>query len=746
MRALLGLVRQLVRRCSKNFRLSVWWLRGTFSGLMHRELLPAGKGLAIAICILMFASAESSSKASENIDNPLLSDWTAPFHMPPFGHIREEHFLPAARAGMDQQKAEITAIASSTAPATFQNTIEALDRTGDTLNRVQTVFEVLMGAETNDKLQALANELAPLLAAHNDWVLLNEPLFSRIKQVGDKCATLELTPEQRMLVERTYKRFVRGGALLDKDKKQQLQKINEELALLAVRFGQNVLKEVNAYRLVVENKADLAGLPEGLVAGAAEAARKGGLECKWVFTLHGPSLWPFLQYADNRELRREIFTAYITRCMHGNGTDNRAIASRMASLRAERARLLGFATWADYMLDDNMAKSPAGVYGLLNRLWGPAKEVAAREAASFQSAIKAEGKTFDLQPWDWFYYAERVRQSQYALDEEALRPYFKLDNVREGAFWVANQLYGITFTELTNLPVYSPEVKTFEVKDADGSHLAVFCVDYHPRPGKRSGAWETPARPCWVEQGKLNRPIVLNVCNFSRASGDRPALLSIDEVETLFHEFGHALHAMFSQVNYLGLGNVAIDFCELPSQIMENWAFQPEVLQHYARHWKTREVIPPALVEKMQRAKKFNQGFKTVEYLAASLLDLEWHTLPSSAEPETDVLERIAVARMGIPPQIIPRYRSTYFQHIFSEPFGYSSGYYSYIWAEVLDADAFQAFKEHGLFDRATARSFRQNILEKGYSEEPMALYKRFRGREPAVEPLLDKRGLTANP
>ncbi len=700
----------------------------------------------MAICLVMLASAELGSNATESEGNPFLSEWTAPFHMPPFDRVKEEHFLPAARAGMDQQKAEITTVASATAPPTFQNTIEALDRTGDTLNRVQAVFEVLMGAETNDKLQALANELAPLLTAHNDWILLNEPLFARIRQVWDQCAKLELTPEQRMLVERTYKRFVRGGALLDKDKKQQLEKVNEQLALLAVRFGENVLKEVNAYRLVVDNKADLAGLPDHLVAGAAEAARKAGLEGKWVFTLQAPSLWPFLQHAENRELRREIFNAYITRCLHGNATDNRAVASRMASLRAQRARLLGFATWADYMLSDNMAKSPAGVYSLLNRLWGPAKNVAAREAASFQSAIKAEGKSFDLQPWDWFYYAEKVQQAQYALDEESLRPYFQLENVRAGAFWVAHRLYGITFTELTDLPVYSPEVKTFEVKDADGSHLAVFCVDYHPRPGKRSGAWETPARPRWVEQGKLNRPIVLNVCNFSRPSGDRPALLSVDEVETLFHEFGHALHSMFSRVNYLGVQNVAIDFCELPSQIMENWAFQPEVLQHYARHWKTGEVIPAALIQKMERAKRFNQGFKTVEYLAASLLDLEWHTLPSSAEPDTDVLERIAVARMGMPPKIVPRYRSTYFQHIFADAFGYSSGYYSYIWAEVLDADAFQAFKEHGIFDPATARSFRQNILEKGYSEEPMTLYKRFRGREPAVEPLLEKRGLTALP
>ncbi len=713
---------------------------------MQGHLLKVVNRLLLTLGICMIANSGLTSTTTPSTGNPLLDEWAAPFHIPPFAEIKEEHFLPAARVGMERQKAEITAITTNSAPPTFQNTIEALDRTGDRLSRVQTVFEVLMGAETNEKLQALASDLAPLFSAHYDWILLNETLFTRIKSVWDAGTTLSLTPEQRMLLERTYKRFVRGGALLDPVKKKQLEKINEELALLAVRFGENVLKEVNAYRLVVENKHDLAGLPEPLLAAASEAARKIGLDGKWIFTLQAPSLWPFLRYAENRELRQSIFNAYITRCTHGDATDNKAVASRMASLRAQRARLLGFATWADYLLDDNMAKNPAGVYDLLNRLWTPAKSVAAREAASFQAMIKAEGKSFELQPWDWFYYAEKVQQTEYALDGEALRPYFKLENVRDGAFWVANRLYGITFTELKGLTAYSPEVQSFEVKDADGTHLAVLCVDYHPRPGKRSGAWETLARPCWVENGKLNRPIVLNVCNFSRPTGNRPALLTTEEVDTLFHEFGHALHVIFSQVNYVGLANVALDFCELPSQIMENWAFQPEVLQHYARHWQTGEVIPAALVEKLQRAEKFNQGFKTVEYLAASFLDLEWHTLSDTGEPDTAALERIAVSRMGIPPQIVPRYRSTYFQHIFSETFGYSSGYYSYIWAEVLDADAFQAFKEHGIFDSATARSFRQNILAKGYIEEPMTLYRRFRGRGPAVEPLLEKRGLLAKP
>ena len=543
-----------------------------------------------------------------------------------------------------------------------------------------------------------------------------------------------------MLLEKTYKRFVRGGALLDAPGKDRLRAINSELASLSVKFGDNLLKEMNEFRLVIEKKENLAGLPEQVVASAAEAARKANLPDKWVFTLHAPSWQPFLQYARNRELRRQLFTAYLTRGDHGNATDNKGIASRTAALRAERARLLGYATWADFEQEEKMAKTPARAYDLLNRLWAPAKAVAAREAAALQEAIKADGQNFELQSWDWAYYAEKVRKARYDVDDAALRPYFQLDKVRDGAFQVAHQLYGITFTELKDMPVYSPEAKVFEVKDADGSHLAIFYVDYHPRPGKRSGAWATRFRSAWVKDGQPIRPVVANVCNLSRPSGDVPALLSLEEVETLFHELGHGLHAMLSRVHYRSLGGTPSDFVELPSQIMENWAFEPEVLKSYAQHWQTGEAIPATLIDRIKHAERFNQGFRTVELLAASLLDLEWHTLAATTAPDTATLERIALARMGLPPQIPPRYRSTYFQHIFSG--GYSAGYYSYIWAEVLDADAFQAFREKGIFDPATARSFRVNVLEKGNSEEPMTLYERFRGRPPSVEPLLEKRGL----
>jgi len=672
--------------------------------------------------------------------NPLLAEWKTPFGVPPFPEIKEEHFLPAMKEAMARQQQEVATIATNAEPPTFANTIEALEQSGQLLDRVSSVFSYLTGAETNEKLQALARELAPLQSAHRDAILLNQPLFERIKVVWNNRADSKLNPEQRMLLEKAYKRFVRGGAQLDAAGKDRLRAMNSELASLSLKFGDNLLKEMNEFRLVIDKKEDLAGLPEQVVASAAAAAKKAGLAGKWVFTLQAPSFQPFVQYARNRELRRQLFTAYLTRGDHGNATDNKGIASRTAGLRAERARLLGYETWADFELEEKMAKTPVRAYDLLNRLWPPAKALAAREAAALQEAIKADGQDFELQPWDWAFYAEKVRKARYDLDDVALRPYFQLEKVRDGAFQVAHQLYGITFTELKDIPVYSPEAQVFEVKDADGSHLAIFYVDYHPRPGKRSGAWCTRFRGTWVKDGRSIRPVVANVCNFSRPSGDTPALLSLEEVQTLFHELGHGLNAIVSRVHYRSLGGTPSDFVELPSQIMENWAFEPEVLKSYARHWQTGEAIPETLIKKIKQAERFNQGFRTVEYLAASLLDLEWHTLAATAAPDTATLERIAQARMGLPPQIAPRYRSTYFQHIFSG--GYSAGYYSYIWAEVLDADAFQAFREKGIFDPATARSFRVNVLEKGNSEEPMTLYERFRGRPPSVEPLLEKRGL----
>ncbi len=692
---------------------------------------------------VLAASDPSSAAAPAPSSNPLLAEWTTPFGLPPWSDIRVEHFRPAYDEAMAAERREVAAITANPQPPTFANTIEALEASGSLLRRVSAVFENLVSADTNDRLQAVNREVTPLLSAHRDAILLDEALFRRVQAVWAARATLTLAPDQQMLLERTYKRFVRSGAELDGERKARLRALNAELAALGVRFADDLLAETNAYRLVLDRREQLAGLPPGVVASAADTARRAGLPGKWMFTLHAPILWPFLQYATDRELRRQIFTAYTTRCDHGGPTDNKHVLARMAALRTEKARLLGFATWADYTLDDNMAATPARVYDLLERIWTPAKAAAARDAQALEAALHADGVAGPLQPWDWFYYTEKIRKARYDLDDAELRPYFPLDQVREGAFWLAHQLYGITFIERKDVPVYNPEVKAYEVKDADGSHLAVYLADYHPRPGKRGGAWASGWRGQYVRDGHEVRPLVVNVCNFSRPAGDAPALLSLEETRTLFHEFGHALHAMLSRKRYESLGQVPRDFVELPSQVMENWVTEPEVLAHFARHWKTGATIPAALVRRIDEARHFDQGFANVEYIAAALLDLEWHTQVVPVEADAAEVERIALARMGMPRAIVPRYRSTYFQHVFGPGNGYSAGYYSYLWARVLDADAFAAFKEKGLFDHATAQAFRQNVLEKGRSEDPMQLYVRFRGREPSVTPLLERLGFS---
>ena len=695
----------------------------------------------LVVPIVVLVALPVGSRAGDPpADNPLLTEWKTPFQLPPFDRIRPEHFLPAFRVAIAKHDAEIAAIVQQRAAPTFDNTVLKLDAAGELLSRVNSVFSNLTSAETNDSLQAAARIVAPMLSGHQDDILLNEALFHRIQTVWDARAGAKLAPDQAMLLERTYKNFVRGGAKLPEEGKAKLRAINAELAGLSVQFADHLLAETNAYRLVIDKQEDLAGLPDRVVAGAADAAKKAGLEGRWLFTLQAPSLWPFLQYADQRDLRKQIFTAYITRGDHGNGSDNKQVVSRIAELRAERAALLGYPTHADFVLDENMAKTPAKVRELLERLWAPALGVEADEAKALQAAIQADGKSFTLEPWDWSYYAEKVRRARYSLDESVVRPYFPLDRVREGAFWTAHRLYGVTFTPLTGVPTYHPEVRAYEVKDADGKHLAVLYTDYFPRPGKRTGGWTSRYRDTWVRDGRSVRPVVVNVCNFSRPAGDAPALLSLEESETLFHEFGHALHSILSQVRYRGVSGVPRDFVELPSQIMENWATEPEVLHQYAHHWKTGEVIPDSLIAKIKESRKFNQGFATVEYLAASMLDMDWHTLKAGPPQDANAFEAASLEHMHMPAQIVPRYRSPYFQHIFAG--GYSAGYYSYIWAEVLDADAFQAFKEKGLFDPATAKAFRTDILEKGGSEDAMQMYVHFRGREPSVEQLLERRGL----
>ncbi len=679
---------------------------------------------------------------SQESENPLLKEFNTPYGVPPFNQIKEEHFLPAIKAGIEIEKKEIESIAKNTEPPTFENTIEAIEKSGSLLQRVVDLFYVLNGCMTNDNMQKIAKEVAPMLARHRDEIRMNPELFKRVKVVYENREKLNLNQEQKKLVEEYYKDFVRGGANLDDKKKARLMEINQELSLLSVRFGENVLKEENKFELVIENKEDLEGLPPSVIQSAAETAKERNHEGKWVFTLKKPSLIPFLQFSSKRELREKIFKAYINRGNNDDELDNKKIISRIIALRIEKAKLLGYKTHAHLILEENMAKTPGKVYELLKKIWEPALKVAKKEAKELQDMIYKEGNNFKLEPWDWWYYAEKVRKEKYAIDEEMLRPYFKLENCIEGAFYVANKLYGIKFEERKDIPKYHPDVKVFEVKEADGSHIGIFYVDYFPRESKRSGAWMTSFRKQSMLDGKMVHPVIVNVGNFTKPSSDKPALLSIEEVETLFHEFGHALHGLLSKCKYPTLSGTAVprDFVELPSQIMENWALEPEVLKVYAKHYQTGEAIPSELIEKLKNSRKFNQGFATVEYLAASFLDMDYHILEDAKELDPIKFEEESMKRIGMIPEIVVRYRSTNFQHIFSG--GYSAGYYSYIWSEVLDADAFEAFKEKGIFDSQTALSFRKNILEKGGSEDPMILYKKFRGREPKVEPLLKKRGL----
>ncbi len=675
-------------------------------------------------------------------ENPFFSEFDTPFQVPPFDKIQEEHYLPAFKEGMEQQNMEIEAIINNPETPTFENTIEAVESTGPLLRKVGSVFGVLNGSMTNDNMQSIAREIAPLRSRHRDNIRLNEKLFQRIKAVYDQKDKLDLTTEQNTLLVKYYKDFVRSGANLDEEKKTRLKEINQEMSILTVKFGENVLKENNRFEMVIDKIEDLAGLPQAVITGAAEAAKEREYEGKWVFTIHKPSMIPFLQYSENRALREKIFKAYINKGNNNDELDNKDNLAKIAALRVERANLLGYKTHADYVLENNMAKKPENVYKFLDKLWKPALKMAKKEAKELQEMISKEGHDFKLQPWDWWYYSEKLKKAKYALDEEMLRPYFKLENARDGAFSVAGKLYGIQFIEREDIPKYHEDARVFEVKEADGSHIGILYTDYFPRASKRGGAWMNSFRKQSRLHGKEIYPVITNNGNFSKPTGGKPALISSEEVLTLFHEFGHGLHGLLSDCTYNRLSGTSVsrDFVELQSQIMENWAFEPEVLKMYAKHYETGEVIPQELIDKLEKASHFNQGFVTVEYLAASFLDMDWHTLAEAKELDADEFEEASLNKIGLIPEIIVRYKSPYFGHIFSG--GYASGYYSYIWAEVLDADAFQAFKETSLFDQKTAQSFRENILERGGTEDPMVLYKRFRGAEPKVEFLLKKRGL----
>jgi peptidyl-dipeptidase Dcp len=674
--------------------------------------------------------------------NPFLQEWKTPFQAPPFQEIKEDHFMPAFREGMARQKKEVDAIIGAPAKPTFKNTIEAYERSGALLEQVSSVFYNLVGADTNERLQAINRELAPLLSVHNDDLRLNEKLWLRVKAVWEKRAKESLGAEQARLLERTYKAFVRAGAALSPESKERMRGINGELSSLSVRFGDNLLKETNGFRIVIESEEDLAGLSEDLRAQGAANAKAAGLEDRWAYTLQAPSIWPFLTYSENRGLREKMLAAYLTRCDKGNEFDNNRIARRMAALRVERANLLGYGTWADFVLEENMAKNPKGVYALLDLLWKPTMAKARQELVDMQAIVDSEGGGFKIEPWDWYFYTEKDKKTKFDLDESELQPYFALDKVRDGAFLVANRLYGITFHRRFDIPAYNNEVQAFEVKEKDGSHLGVFLADYHPRPGKRGGAWCSAYRGARAdEKGGRVAPIIVNVCNFTRPVGDAPAMLTSDEVRTLFHEFGHALHSLFYEGSYRGTAGTPRDFVELPSQVMENWATEPQVLKMYAMHHITGEAMPDGLIDKIQAAGKFGNGFIKGEYLAASYLDMDWHTLADPKEANAAGFEAKSLEKMGIIREIPPRYRTPYFNHIWAS--GYSAGYYAYIWSAVLDSDAFQAFKETGdLFSPKVADRFRREVLSRGGTKDGADLYRGFRGRDPKVDALLDRLGL----
>lgn len=698
--------------------------------------------MAAGIAVMLGVCTDASGQAVKVDANPFLTKYTTPFEVPPFDQIKLEHYKAAFLKGMDAQAKEVNAIVNLKTTPDFENTIAALDQSGKLLTKVSAVFYGQNSANTSDEMQDLSRDLSPLLSKHEDDIKLNAKLFKRVKAVYDSRAKLKLNKEQAKLLEETYKDFVRGGANLSVENQTKLRELNSELSLLELTFGQNMLKETNSFKLVIDNKEDLSGLPESLIASASDAAKAAKLEGKWLFTLHNPSVMPFLQYSDKRDLREKIYKGYINRGNNGNDADNKEVVKKLVTLRLEKAKLMGYKDYAAFVLENRMAKDENKVYALLDEVWKPALAKAQDELADINAEIKKEGGNFEPEGWDWRYYFEKAKIAKFNLDENEVRPYLELNNVREGAFYVANKLYGITFTQIKGIPVPHEEATAFECKDKDGTHLGVLYMDFFPRESKRGGAWCGGYRSQTYKNGKRVAPVVTVVCNFSKPSGDKPALLNADEAETLFHEFGHALHSLFRDVHYDGVASVPRDFVELPSQVMEHWVFEPEVLKVYAKHYLTGEVIPASLIDKLEKSGKYGQGFATVEYLAASMLDMDYHVLKEiPANLDVSKFEADAMNKRGLLKQIPPRYRSTYFNHTMGG--GYTAGYYSYIWAEVLDADAFEAFKETGnIFNPEVSSKFRKHVLTPGAIDEAMDMYKTFRGKEPGTTPLLKNRGL----
>ena len=702
--------------------------------------------LSFILTIFMMYSCKNNNQTTEIAEaNPLLaSSFDTPFNVPPFDLITDDHFMPAFEEGMKVHNEEIARITENPDAPSFENTIVALEESGRLLGQVSTIFFNISAANTNDRIKEISQQIAPELAKHSDAITMNSKLFQRVANVYENRANLGLTGEQDRLLEKSYKRFVRNGALLNPEEQKRVSEINQEMSVLTVKFGQNNLAEINSWEMIIDNEADLSGLPAEIKSIAAEDAAAKGYKGKWLFTLSNPSVMPFLQYADNRALREKIWKAYSNRGNNNNDNNTKDIIKKIVNLRMEKANLLGYDTHADFVLEERMAKNGTNVYKLLDALWTPALAKAKVEASEIQKMINDEKGNFKLEPWDWRYYAEKVRKAKYDIDEQEVKAYFSLDKVTEGVFDVSSKLFGVNFKRINNVPKYHDDVEVIQVTKQDGEHVGILYMDFHPRESKRGGAWMTSYSEQSMENGKRVPPVISIVCNFSKPTGDTPSLLTFDEVTTYFHEFGHALHGLLSNVKYKSQSgtNVPTDFVELPSQIMENWAAEPEVLSTFAKHYKTGEVIPATLLKKINDAGNYGMGFATMEYLASSYLDLAFHTIKSKFDQDPVKFENDFLKNKGLISEIIARHRSTYFNHIFSG--GYSAGYYSYIWSEVLDADAFQAFKETSLFDKATAYAFRTNILEKGGTEDPMELYKKFRGAEPSIQPLLVRRGLAS--
>ncbi|MBT8395946.1 MAG: M3 family metallopeptidase [Gemmatimonadetes bacterium] len=707
-------------------------------------------GLFLFILVGLSACGETSAPTIdtppplgiEGHENPLMAVWETDFGVPPFDQIENDHYIPAFREAMELHRTEIDVVVNNPEPPTFENTVFALDLAGALYSRVGRVFGAVNGAHTNDVLQEVARTMAPERAAHGDAIGLNPGLWERVNAVFEQKDELGLTPEQSKLLEETHKGFVRSGAALDEISKARIMEINSELAELSIRFGENVLGETNSYELLVTDTADLGALPANLVTLAAERARGSGHDTGWAFGLDRPSINPFLEYSTNRDLRRDIFMGYALRGDNDNAHDNKTTLARMAALRAEKAQIMGYPTHAHFIISDNMAETPNRVLDFLEEVWRPALAVAKRERADMQELMNSEGIPGKLEGWDWRHYTEKVRKARFALDQEALLPFFEVNAVRDGVFMISNRLYGFSFHEREDLPRWHPDQQVFEVREADGSHLGVLYMDFFTRPSKRGGAWMNSLRSQSNVSGFVT-PIVTTNFNFPPATEDGPSLIGLDNAMTLAHEMGHALHGLMSNVTFEALSGTSVprDFVEFGSQIMENWMGEPEVLREYAKHYETGEVIPDDFVDKLQASATFNQGFITVEFIAAAFLDMAWHLLEEPVEHDADAFENAEMARVGLIEEIIPRYRSTYYNHIFSG--GYSAGYYAYLWAEVLDKDAFQAFVEAGdLFDSETSDRLRDEILSRGGTLPGMELYVNFRGREPSIQALLEARGL----